>query len=86
MKGLIEKLYETDMLWFFMGCLVSDENLYDVEDCEKTLDTLNKIQDSLLHDTPDINETELEKLNHYVNESINIVNNLIKDYKKDEEE
>ena len=43
-ENLIDKLHETDTLFFVLGCMISADSLIDVEACHKALDCLENLK------------------------------------------
>jgi len=62
MKELIEKLYEEDMLWFFLANLISADSLCNEQDCESALSIIDSLTKTLKDDDLAIDQTTKTKL------------------------
>lgn len=47
MKNLIDKLNESNLLWYSIGCAISAHNNDSIEHCQENIETLHTLLESL---------------------------------------
>lgn len=70
MVALLNTLKENDMIWFYLGSLISADNLLCVEDCNIAIELLNKTIEAIPE--TNFNEEEKEKIIKYCNDGLKI--------------
>lgn len=46
MDNLLDKLIETDLFYFFIGCMISADHLIGLKECEDTLKELEQLEEA----------------------------------------
>ena len=72
-KDLIKTLHKENLLWMFMGSLVSSDNLTIEKDYESSLLILKDIKESLPLLEEDLGEETFNKLSKVVNDEQHIL-------------
>ena len=77
-ENLIDRLHESDMLYFVLGSLISAESLVDIDACHKALNCLEDLkrdfETSKLMDDP--------KLRSYLDNAESIIKRDMENYKE----
>lgn len=80
MKELLNKFKDNGLVWYYLGALVSADNLLTVEDCDRAIvllnDTIKAIPET------DFSEEDKDKLIKYCNDSIEICESDKKEFLK----
>ena len=84
-KDLFEELAKKDnkyLIWFLLGSLISADTLINVESCEKSIEMLNDIANSI-DDLSDLyySKEEREEIKKYCLNGLNICNRDLENFK-----
>ena len=77
--NIIEVLHENNTIYFYLGCLISSDNLYTLDDYEKSLTKLYELKNNI--DSANINDEQKNKYLTYIDEGINILKQEMKQFK-----
>lgn len=74
-KDLIEKLHRENMLWLFVGILVSDNTITNEKQIESSKRIVESMQASIADSEIDIPENDLEQLSKFLEDAEVILEN-----------
>ena len=77
--NIIEVLHENNTMYFYLGLLISSDNLYTLDDYEKSLTKLYELKNNI--DSANINDEQKNKYLTYIDEGINILKQEMKQFK-----
>lgn len=80
MKELLNKFKDNGLIWFYLGSLVSADNLMSVEDCDRAIKLLNETIEAIPE--TDFSNEDKEKIINHCKEGIEICESDKKEFLK----
>ena len=80
MKDLLNRFKANDLIWFYIGSLISADNLLSANDCDRAINLLKEIINAIPE--TDFSEEEKEKIIKYCNDGVNICESDKKEFLK----
>ena len=81
-KELLEKLYEENMLWFFLGVLISDMTCSDLHLIKSSNNMVEVLKETLKVENVDLPQDVLESISKYLDNATEILEQSYKDLSK----
>lgn len=81
-KQLLETLYAENMLWFFLGILISDMTCSDPHQIELSMDIVQALKETLEVETVELPEDVLENVSKHLDNSVEILEQSYKELNK----
>lgn len=81
-KKLLETLYAENMLWFFLGVLISDMTCSDPHQIEASMDMVQALKETLEVEKVELPEDVLENVSKRLDNAVEILEQSYKDLNK----